>query len=151
MSRAQQRVLPPFSIDRYPCRRAIADEEVPHLQALGQAIRDLRFDGDDLVVGIGALSQRAQVPPLSLRRIERGVRRTRRSTLARIATAAAALNSESGPADTTLERLVTLAGPSLAPESPWQKRIDRRRKRRYRRGNYSAKSKRRRSQGLEHD
>ena len=68
-----------------------------------------------------------QAPSLS--GIERGRRRTRRSTLERLV---AALVAEQRRAP-ILDELVDLAGPALAPESDWAERLDRRRERSERR------------------
>lgn len=76
------------------------------------------------VSGWAGLSER------SLRRIEAGGRRTRRSTLARIADA---LTSESGsPADSAsaLRRLLVAAGPTVADESEFAWRVEARRNQR---------------------
>ena len=51
-----------------------------------------------------------------LEKIEQGVRRTRRSTLERIAGALVKARPELGNADELLERLVVAAGPALARE-----------------------------------
>ncbi len=74
-----------------------------------------------------------------IEQIERGIRRTRRSTLERIAFALVegqpALGIEGHPelgdADVLVAHLVGLAGNGLAPESEYRKRVEKRRKARW--------------------
>jgi transcriptional regulator with XRE-family HTH domain len=107
--------------NRYP----IPDEQVPHLLALGKEVRRLRE-----VAGMSrrTVAERALCRPATLSRIERGTRRTRRSTLQRLL---AAMVDEDDVAE-LLEELCQIAGPGLAPESPYAARLDRRRLRRAR-------------------
>lgn len=69
--------------------------------------------------------------------IETATRRTRASTLQRIADGLVRLadpdDEESLDADKLVAEWIELAGPALAPESPWQARIERRARRRQRR------------------
>ncbi len=102
--------------------------EVAAASQLGQLLSELRR--------ASGLSQRetavaAQVSPRHLRRLERGERRTRLSTLERLAGALA------GPG--TLDRgehllrvLLQAAGPALAPESEHRQRVENRRELRWR-------------------
>ncbi len=133
--RSQARNVEPPVTDPsdYPCRRPIKSWEVEPLRALGRKVRAIRFDCGDLIVQAGQLSRAAQVPITTLWRIETGVRRTRRSTLQRLAKAAARLNPSAGTQDEIFDRLIEAAGNALAPPSKYQFRVDRRRFRRYRR------------------
>ena len=115
------------------CRRPIEQPEVADLRVLGRVVRALRFDGERLVVNTHYLSLAAQLRRKSLWRIETGIRRTRRSTLRRLAKAAARLNPSAGTQDEIFDRLIEAAGNALAPPSKYQFRVDRRRLRRYRR------------------
>ena len=78
------------------------------------------------------LAALAQVHISTMGRIEIGTRRTRRSTLDRIAKALCdAASEELGESSRLLEVLVAAAGMGLAPESPFmQKGIARRRQHR---------------------
>ncbi len=91
----QVRNVDPSVVDpaAYPCRRPIRSAEIPELRALGRLVRGLRFvDGQRVVRSID-LGFLAQVPVTTLWRIETGIRRTRQSTLQRIAKAVSRLNS----------------------------------------------------------
>ena len=101
------------------------------MRGLGREVRASRFDCGQLIVQVGQLGRAAQVPTTTLWRIETGVRRTRRSTLLRLAKAAARLNPPAGAQDEILDRLIEAAGNALAPPSKYQFRVDRRRLRRY--------------------
>jgi transcriptional regulator with XRE-family HTH domain len=89
----------------------------------------------------GELAKAAQLSTSTIQRIEAGTRRTRRSTLHRIAEALGDPKLASVLAD--------LAGPALAPESPYAERIARRRERRHRRR--EAKARWRRSRANERE
>jgi hypothetical protein len=102
---------------------------VPCLEALGDELKRLRLEARLAVWAMGDL---AEMAPRHVRRLERGECRTRRSTLERIANALADVEPDLGPAEQLVERLVELAGPALAPESPYADRIARRRARRVR-------------------
>jgi hypothetical protein len=119
----------------YPCRRPIEASDLENLRELGREVRALRFVRGRLVVRSSQFGLLAQVPRMTLWRIEAGVRRTRQSTLQRIAKAASLLNPSAGTQDEILERLIKAAGTSLAPPSPYQYRINRRRMRRFRKTN----------------
>ena len=112
---------------RHECRRPIEPWEVPHLECLAAGLRSLRS-----AVGMSqiALAIAAGLSPTTLYRIEAAVRRTRASTLQRIATALV----EAAPGRWTVEGLTadlaTLAGMGLAPESGFRGRVERRRARR---------------------
>jgi transcriptional regulator with XRE-family HTH domain len=103
------------------CRRPIEDQERPALAALGSAIAGYRQSAG---LSVRALATAAELSPSQMSRIERGLRRTRMSTLARIATA---LGDPSIAAD-----LAAVAGIGLAPESLYAERVARRRQRRHR-------------------
>lgn len=102
-------------------RRPIDPSEVPHLQELGQEIRDQRMS---LGLTLRTVADRAQITPSSLCMIEHGQRRSRASTLRRILTDGLEMPE-------VLENCIHLAGPSLAPESEYAERIERRRMRRW--------------------
>jgi hypothetical protein len=119
----------------YPCRRPIETSELENLRELGREVRALRFVRGRLIVRSSQLGLRAQVPRMTLWRIETGVRRTRRSTLQRLAKAASRLNPSAGTQDEIFERLIEAAGDALAPPSKYQYRVNRRRTRRFRRSN----------------
>jgi transcriptional regulator with XRE-family HTH domain len=102
-------------------RRPIQDSERSHLASLACALSDLRIAQGLSVRGLAAA---AELSPSQLSRIERGLRRTRATTLARVAEAL-------GQPD-VLADLIRLAGPALAPESDYAERITRRRESRFR-------------------
>jgi hypothetical protein len=68
--------------------------------------------------------------------IELGTRRTRRSTLKRIGRAIVSAHPNASTEDELTEELAEAAGAALAPESGYRDRVDRRRKRRTKRGRY---------------
>jgi transcriptional regulator with XRE-family HTH domain len=82
--------------------------EVPFLEGLGVRIAEL-----PAAIGVSqaTLAERAELARTTVERIEGGTRRTRRSTLERIAEAL-------DRSDAT-EELVALVGPALAPESAY--------------------------------
>jgi transcriptional regulator with XRE-family HTH domain len=79
------------------------------------------------------LAKEAQISERHVRRLERGQRRTRRSTLGRLAYAIVNSEPAVGPATRLVEELVVAAGSALADESDHADRVDRRRARRARR------------------
>src|SRR6266576_3057441 len=94
--------------------------ERPALRALGRRVAELRRAAGLSQAG---LARCAELHRATVWRIERGERRTRRSTLERIV---AALGE---PAE-VVDDLVAAAGDALAPESQHADRVDRRRARR---------------------
>jgi transcriptional regulator with XRE-family HTH domain len=100
---------------------------VPDLERLGQGLSILRrsvgLTQRNLAIG-------ASLDPSTVHRIEVGRRRTRASTLARIAQVLVDAAPDVGHVDEVTSFLVMLAGSALAPESAFQERIDRRRQRR---------------------
>ena len=106
---------------------------MPHLERLGQLLRQQRKTasltqrelGNAAELSLGAICQ-----------IELGDRRTRRSTLRRIARAIVGARPNTPTEDELTEQLAEAAGAALAPESGYRARIDRRRKRRAKRGRY---------------
>jgi len=80
-----------------------------------------------------ALAWRAGMNPSTVYRIEAAVRRTRLSTLRRIAEALVGAAPWMGDAERVTADLATLAGLGLAPESQYRERVQRRRARRERR------------------
>lgn len=113
------------------CRRPIEVHERPFLIRLGQRLKALREEGNapSSLALVGSLSE---MQWRHLWRLERGYRRTRPSTLERIARALCTANPDLGDPVSLAEELVGLAGPALAPESEYKDRIDRRRRRRWR-------------------
>lgn len=109
-------------------RRPITAEEVPHLEALGQRVTEMRT-----AVGLTrrSLSRLAPVSYEHLSAIERGKRRTRRSMLQRIL--APIVHDDA--LEMELDELVAIAGPALALEidEAYAERAQRRRERRDRR------------------
>lgn len=122
--------------ERARCRRPIAPEEVAGLQALGDELRRLRWNVARLYRP--RLAVRAEVSVRQLEQIEQAIRRTRRSTLARIAGALVGLRDDIGSPEELAERLAALAGPSLAPESKFPERVEKRRLARWRHHNQSS-------------
>jgi hypothetical protein len=116
--------------ERARCRRPITADEVAGLEALGDELRRLRWKVAR--VARPALAVRAQVSIRQIEQIEQAIRRTRRSTLERIAAALVEMKPELGEAADLVERLIELAGPGLAPESAYRERVERRRRRRWR-------------------
>ena len=116
--------------ERARSRRSITAEEVPGLEALGDELRRLRWD----VARIHrpALAIRSQVSVRQIEQIERAIRRTRRSTIERIVLALVKVKPDLGEPAAIVARLTTLAGIGLAPESQYRERVERRRRRRWR-------------------
>lgn len=103
--------------------RPITATEVPHLEAFGAKLRQAR-----LAVGLTqkqlARACRPRLHPDTIRRLEAGVRRPRRSTLLRLAMVLAVAVQPDAPAHRVAalvnglaDKLAALAGPALAPES----------------------------------
>jgi transcriptional regulator with XRE-family HTH domain len=113
-----------------PGRRPVEPWEQPFLTALGAELRVLRQHAG---LTQAALASRAGLAERSLRRIEHGQRRTRRSTLARLAAALLPRPSDGTAAADLVEGLVRTAGPALAAESVYTERVQARRERRRRR------------------
>ena len=116
--------------ERARCRRPIRTTEVPPLESLASELRRMRWDIGR--ISRPELSRVADVSVRQIEQIERAIRRTRRSTIERIAAALSQLNPKVGAPEVLVERLVALAGDGLAPESPFRHRVDRRRRRRWR-------------------
>ncbi|MCU1692983.1 MAG: hypothetical protein JWM64_2074 [Frankiales bacterium] len=109
-------------------RRPLQPEELPHLQALGATLRHAR------VLAVVTQEQLAQGAALSVRflqRLEAGQRRTRASTLGRIAYFLALFLDVDH--DDLVDLLVDAAGPALAPESEHGDKVAQRRVARARR------------------
>jgi transcriptional regulator with XRE-family HTH domain len=105
---------PPRQHTRARSRRPIEAAEITHLEALGACLAAVRRDRG---VTQAVLAEAAELSTSGIRRIEAGTRRTRRSTLDGIA---AALDEPE-----LADELARLAGPALAPESPYAERIAR--------------------------
>ena len=95
----------------------ITPEEIPHLEALGLAIRTARIEAGLTLRQAGEL---AELHHMSWMKLEAGVRRTRATTLRRIANALAP-RVGFDPTLFTLY-LIDTAGPALAPEMGEQNR-----------------------------
>lgn len=113
---------------RAQCRHPISAAEVEHLHRLGRMIARLRgaagLSQTDLARNTGWISRR------QIAHIENATRRTRASTLAAVAEGFRYdLPGREDPAGLAA-LLVGLAGPALAPESRYAKRVARRRERR---------------------
>ncbi len=114
--------------DHRDTRRAIEHWESPYLVRLGEELRILRLSAGMSQV---ELATKAGLGERGLRRLEHGERRTRASTLTRLAGAL----TEGAPAEVTdrvATALMAVAGPTLAPESQYAERVQRRRDRRRR-------------------
>lgn len=108
------------------CRRPIQAWEVSWLLALGTCLRALRHEAG---VSQALLANRAGLAEKSYRRIEHGQRRTRESTLHRIADGLVD-GTLGSAANELLTRLQAVAGPALAEESVHQARVAARQRRR---------------------
>lgn len=110
-----------------PPLRPIEPEEVPFLREFGAILRGFR-------VHVGAtqsmLGIEAQMHPMHVYRLERGARRTRLSTIWRLASALADFSDGELDADDVAELLVEAVGPALAPESKYEDVLAKRRARR---------------------
>lgn len=107
---------------RAESRRPINEDEGPDLERLGTLLRTLRNEAclSRRLLGLGS-----EVGTSHIERLEEGTRRTRLSTLKRIADALA--DGREVDATDLYERLVEAAGPAIAPEANplHQPRIDR--------------------------
>lgn len=121
-------------------RRPILQREVPHLERLGRLLSTTRR-------ALGLTQQEVALAAAlhwtSLQRIELGTRRTRRSTLRRIAAVFVLEAPRLGPVERLLEDFVQAAGPALAEESAFAERVGRRRQVREERAWQAARVKRR--------
>jgi transcriptional regulator with XRE-family HTH domain len=105
-------------------RRPILQREVPHLERLGRLIGTTRRA---LGLTQKQVALAAALHWTHLQRIELGTRRTRRSTLRRIAAVFVLEAPRLGPVDVLLDDFVQAAGPALAEESAFAERVGRRR------------------------
>lgn len=105
-----------------PGRRPLEEGELADARALGLLLVDLRRERNLTQVDVAA---RAGLAVRSLRRLEQGERRTRLSTLQRLATAL-----EPGDPVRLAAHLTMTAGVALAEESAYAERVERRRRRR---------------------
>jgi len=117
-------------------RRPIEPAELPDLRRLGERIREARTAAG---LSIAECARRARISGPHLSRLERGDRRTRRSTLERLATALWMTEPYGTQQPAILAGLHDAAGVALAPESSFQKRVERRWRRRVRGGRYVAR------------
>lgn len=93
----------------------------------GSRLRDLRLQAGKSQLHLAA---RAGLAERSLRRIEHGDRRTRASTLQRLADALVSETVGLGTAGDVMGFLLGVATPVLAPESQYRARVEARRRRR---------------------
>jgi len=117
-------------------RRPIEPVEVPHFQRLGETLRRER---ERVGLSIAECARRACISGPYLSRLERGHRRTRRTTIERIATAFWMADLYGTQRPVILAKLLEAAGIALAPESCFQERVEQRRGRRVRRARYVAR------------
>ncbi len=111
------------SAERLRSRRPIADGEVQLLEELGRAIGQARVSAG---LSRRALAEMTLMHPTSIARIEYGTRRTRASTLKRIAGALAA-ELDDLDAEALVKTWVRLGGRAIAPESDYADRLELRR------------------------
>lgn len=126
-SRTKKQRAEALERDRARSRRPIEPDEIPHLEALGRRLLELR-EGAGL--SRAALAFVSELSNSHLGSLERATRRTRASTLERIASA---LTEDGEEGEALRAELVSLAGPALAPESEYAERVESRRRRRHRR------------------
>lgn len=105
-------------------RRPLLARELPHAERLGRLLATTRraLDLSQADVAFSAGLHR-----VSIDRLEHGKRRTRRSTLTRIAAAFVLAEPRLGPVERLAESFVDAAGPALAEESVHAERVARRR------------------------
>lgn len=105
-------------------RRPILGREQAHLERLGRMLRTTRraLGMTQEQVALGAGMHRVH-----LDRLESGKRRTRRSTLTRIAAVFVVQEPRLGPVGRLVADLVAEVGPALAEESAYAERVARRR------------------------
>lgn len=110
-------------------RRPISDAEGAHLLRLGAELRRLRVASG---LSRGTVAYRSFLGQGYVGKLERGCRRTRRSTLTRIVGVLVYANPDLGPVEDLVDRLCELAGPALADETAFPRQVERtlRRKRR---------------------
>lgn len=108
-------------------RRPLRAYERVHLERLGRLLATTRR-----AVGVtqNELALAAGLSRVQVARIETGVRRTRRSTLTRIAAALVFEAPTLGAVERLVDDLVNEAGPALAEESAYAERVARRRAKR---------------------
>ena len=118
---------------RREARRPIDSWEVPHLERLGSLLKGLRK-----AAGMTQrdLARSAELSSWMVRQVELGTRRTRQSTLRRIARAIVSAHPNAPTEEKLTQQLVEAGGAALACESGYRARVDRRRKRRAKRGRY---------------
>lgn len=100
--------------------RPLTDAERPHLEAMGARLRELR---EQQGVSARWLAANARCNVSTVSRLERGLRRPRRSMLLRLVATLGLLGGVAGT-DTPrawAQELLKLAGPTLAPESAFPK------------------------------
>jgi transcriptional regulator with XRE-family HTH domain len=112
---------------RADSRRPIEFWEVPHLERLGAAVRTARLAAGFTRLGLAIL---AGVSDVTVYRIEAATRRTRASTLRRIAGALCDAAPMLGDPARVAADFATIVGLGLAPESEYAERVERRRARR---------------------
>jgi transcriptional regulator with XRE-family HTH domain len=106
-------------------RRPIEVWEREHLARLGTTLKAARLQGG---LTVQELAHRADLSARHLHRLERGERRTRSSTLHRLAHVLSP-----GDSDRLVEDWLAIVGMAVAPESRFAARVVRRRQRRIKR------------------
>lgn len=105
--------------------RPLQAEEIPYLEALGAELRRLR-NAAGLTQAV--LAHGGAISAEYLRKLEHGVRRTRLTTLRRLATVLG--DGDERAADSITDHLAALAGPTLAPSNRFSNRREQNRARR---------------------
>lgn len=114
--------------DRASSRAPLTDSEAFFAEVLGRQLRSYR---EDAGLTRRELAAAAMLSAGQLGRIEWGTRRTRRSTLTRIAWALHGSDADPSALEAFVDELVGIAGPALAAESEYAERVGRRRERRF--------------------
>jgi transcriptional regulator with XRE-family HTH domain len=117
----------PIDVDRARAqsRRPLTPDEIPHAEALRAVLRSLRIESGSSATDLAFYSEMARQ---HLHRIETGIRRTRASTLARLAESLA-IRLHVSDFELTV-RLIETAGIAIAPETDYLERVNKRRKER---------------------
>jgi len=114
----------------------LSPTEQPDLRRLGEEIRKARIAAG---LSIAECARRARISAPYLWRLEHGERRTRGSTLRRLATALWTADPYDTQRPAILAELLDAAGIALAPESRFQRRVEQRRRQRIRKARYVAR------------
>lgn len=116
--------------ERASCRRPIHDDEIPHLEAMGDELRRMRLEAG---LSWETVAHLASVNWLTVYRLESGVRRTRRPMLERLVVAIlSTVDDDVTAAEVAdvVDHLIDLVGPALAGPSMYAGKVADRRVRR---------------------